>query len=182
MHISKYLKAFARDDTSASLGGGFTQAVADLDFKKHKVPHVANALLEAQLLSPKVVDGICRMVAVPKIVRLKAEASRQRVLQAEQMMEDARELGRQTKAQDDARYVHQLEFLDVRIIAVLLGMPKVSEKAEFTTREEASKGWWARLSARALPTSLRCRCTSSGTPVFRWRASTYIYIYMYAYI
>ena len=137
--VNLFLKAFARDDTAAALGGEYIQAVADLDFKKHKVPHVANALLEAQLLSPKVIDGICRTIVVSKVQRLKGEAFKGRVLQAENMMQEARELGRAMGVQDDPRYVRHIGFLDVRIIAVLIGMPKVFEKVEFASLEEVAK-------------------------------------------
>ena len=137
--INMFLKAFTRDDTAAALGGEFIQAVADLDLKRSKIPHVANALLEAQLLSPKIIDGICRSISVTKVAKLKSEHLRSKVLLAEQMMQNARELGKQLGLEENGLFVRQLGFLDVRLVCVLLDLSKTFEQAEWSSLEEVAK-------------------------------------------
>ena len=135
-----FLKAFERDDTQACLGGEYIYAVADLDLRKTKIPHVAAALLEAQFLSSKVVDGMCRSIPLSKVSSLKKDGvMRAKVLQAEKMMQDARLIGAKMNRSEDSKFVRQLGFLDVRCISVLLNLGKTFEAVEWESLDDVSK-------------------------------------------
>ena len=139
--LGMFMKAFDRQDTSACLGGEFINALAELVFTtgpiKEHVPHVANALMEANYLSVRVVDNICRSVPVAAIKKLRSKGPQ--VKEAEQLLQKARQTGIKLQLSEDPHFVRALGYLNVRTVAHLLAMPRVWEQATWESLEDIAQ-------------------------------------------
>ena len=91
--LVKFSKTFACSEKGPlrTLGGEFLMKVATLSFGPlEKYPLVKNALLEANLQTDKVVDGICKMITPTMVSQLAKQGNRATVKKCEALMEQAR--------------------------------------------------------------------------------------------
>jgi len=129
--LDQFLHAFP-DGCLAAWGGEFINSiVAGLKVRPGALApvHVANALLKAQKISPKVVDGICRTIKSEMVQRLGAKAKESAIAEVERAMKKARDVVRQLQLANNATIA--VGQFDVRCVVFLLGLKTPFEQRDF---------------------------------------------------
>ena len=122
------------------LGSEFFRKLASLSWGVEKYPYVLNACIKSNLTSPanKVTDGFCKLVAPSNLSTLMSKGSKDLVVQAENMMTDARKIVGALKI-EQAKAVTLLGQLDVRLVNHIMRLGKASEGVAFSTLGEISQ-------------------------------------------
>ena len=125
-----------------TLGGEFLLKVAGLSFgpTEKKKPLFKNALLEANLQTDKVVDGISKLITPSMVAQASAKSKRPLLKQCEQVMSDARALC----ATIELPQHHATKFigqLDVRVVGLFFGKGKDIEGVAFDNIDEISNAF-----------------------------------------
>ena len=107
--------------------------IGSLDYgKDKKVPLTAMALICAQRMSHKVVDGLCRDIPVTKVKALRGKNMKPKVLEMEGILEGSRKLidtfGLDRRAE---ACVSVLGWLSLHCVSVLCDLPSHWEKHEW---------------------------------------------------
>ena len=141
------LKAFACSESGPlrALGGEYIGKVAALDWgKSEKYPHVQNACLMANLASPKVSDGICKLIVPSNLSVLMSKDNRAKVVEADRLMADARKLCDAMSVTPSIR-IRAVGMLDTRCVTHILKKDKEAEGRTFDAIAEIAKVIFARV-------------------------------------
>jgi len=131
--LNDFLKAFAcnEDGPLRVLGGEYIAKVASLNWGKSvKYPFVQNACLMTNLSSPKVSDGVCKLIAPSSLSALLHKDNLAKVHEADQLMQDARKLCKELGIRAAVR-THALGKLDTRCILHIVKKAKDAGDIEF---------------------------------------------------
>jgi hypothetical protein len=131
--LDNFLKAFACNENGPlrMLGGEFIGKVATLKWgKAMSFPYVQNACLMTNLVSPKVSDGICKLLQPSAVSALTSKDNLVKVQEAEQLMQDARKLCDTMAASTSAR-TRAIGMLDTRCILHILKKHKDANDVAF---------------------------------------------------
>ena len=120
------------------LGGEFINTVVLLNWKPDTVPYFVNAILKTNLIGPKVVDGICKLLNPSLVRKLVGKEARQGVITAEKLMGQARELCTKLNVDEIVRTQH-IGLLDIRCVLFLLGKGKDVETTEFESIDDIAR-------------------------------------------
>ncbi len=93
--LSSFQKTFACSDSGSTrrMGSEFFQKLVGLTFGTgEKFPYVMNACIAANLVAPKVVDGVCRLIGPAQLQALTNKSMRENVKEAERLMVNTREV------------------------------------------------------------------------------------------
>jgi hypothetical protein len=139
--LSEFHKAFACNEAGATrrLGSEFLGKLAAINFGVgQKFPHIVTACVETNLASPKVIDGVCKLLQQPQIAALTAKQNRDVVKDAEQFMKDARVVCRSLNVENGIR-TRVVGKADIRCICFLVGRQGVVEQRQFTSIAEIAE-------------------------------------------
>ena len=133
--LSLFSKAFACSDSgpNRTLGREFMNrltALADGFGPGVRFPYIINGCIKAQLASPRIVDGMCKLLTPSLLSLLAAAKNREVVKEAESLMADARGLCTRMGA-SEADSVRCVGKLDVRCILHITNKGKESEGKSF---------------------------------------------------
>jgi len=146
--LSSFFKTFACSESGATrrLGSEFMGKLANLSFGPgERYPYVMNACIEANLASPKVVDGVCRLLQPPQLQAIASKDNRATVKAAEKLMCDARELCTRLKV-PKAISIKCVGRCDIRCVLVIVKKVKEVEKKDLKTIEDVAQAFVADLS------------------------------------
>ena len=145
------VSACSEKGPSRTLGGEFLLKVAQLTFgPAENFPFVKNALLEANLQTDKVVDGICKLITPTMVGQLASKQKRDFVKECEQAMAEARQLCKAVSLPDELTIKHVGQ-LDVGCIGFLIGKGKEIEGIEYKSVSAISAALLAEVKATQLP-------------------------------
>jgi hypothetical protein len=139
--LSKFQKAFAcsQHGPSRILGSEYIAKVGGLAFGSgEKYPYLQNACLEANLSSPKVVDGVCKLLLPSHLSTLTVQANRPSIKECETLMSDARKLCKKMSVDEATRVLH-VGKLDVRCILHLAKKGNEGEGKEYKSFSEIAQ-------------------------------------------
>ena len=164
--LSSFFKTFACSESGATrrLGSEFMTKLAALSFGPgERYPYVMNACIEANLSSPKVVDGLCRLLQPPQLQALASKENRAMVKAAEKLMCDARELCTRLGVPKAAstKFVGKC---DVRCILVIVKKVKEVEKKDMQTIEHVAEALVSDLAAAGYKVDVSSVISSTQPP------------------
>ena len=139
--LSRFFKTFACSESGATrrLGSEFMNKLANLSFGPgERYPYVMNACIEVNLASPKVVDGVCRLLQPPQLQAIASKDNRVMVKAAEKLMCDARELCKKLHVPKSVS-IKCVGKCDVRCILVIVKKVKEVEKKDLETIEHVAE-------------------------------------------
>lgn len=152
-YLDEFSKAFGEN---RRLGEEFLRAVTDAAFPSltTRYPHVRTALLATNLVSPKVVDGVARLLAKADVERLRAKSSIPLLDKVEGMMAHAWEVAAKvmvSQAVSTCKTYPVLGRLHTRTILHITNKAKLGfEKLEFKSIEQIQQRFVEELMA-AMP-------------------------------
>ena len=139
--LLKFMRAFActKDGPSRVLGGEYIAKVTSLQWgPSENFPRMRNACLEANLASPKVQDGICRLLSVGNLAALTAKVNIPVVKEAERLLASSGELCSSLKVAQDQRVLH-LGKLACRCVCFVCKKGKELENRQFNSIAEIAE-------------------------------------------
>ena len=124
------------------LGGEFVAALTALKIEPpYPIPHIKNGIWKANKIGNKVVDGFCRMLLPNTMGKLKSKDMRPKVIKAEDLLGDCRQLVARTSGLASDHITRALGMLDVRVVMHLLGKSDVlgEEEARLASLEQIAE-------------------------------------------
>ena len=126
LELRDFSRAFgcSGEGSSRTLGSEFFMKLNSLNFgQAQRFPYLINAAIKANLTSPKVVDGVCKLVLPSHLSALTSKNNRSKIEEAECLMKDARKLVK-TLHFPDGVPVTCIGQLDVRCVLHILNKSK----------------------------------------------------------
>jgi len=133
--LSSFQKMFACSESGATrrMGSEFFHKLSGLTFGPgEKYPYIMNACIAANLIAPKVIDGICRLLGSPQLQLLTNKATKPKVKEAEELMVNVREVCSRLNV-PQAIKTKVVGKVDVRCILLLCNKLKEVEKITLET-------------------------------------------------
>ena len=126
IELRDFSRAFGctQESSIRTLGSEFFMKLNSLNFgPTERYPYVLNAVIKTNLSSPKVIDGVCKLIAPNNMSSLTSKPNRSLIKESERLMQDARKLIK-TLQLPSGQVVTCIGQLDVRCILHILKKAK----------------------------------------------------------